>query len=517
MCSPETLASSREAIAAVEAGLAWLATADPASMPASEQADCLQALGRAESRAAAAQAGLLAAFTAARGFETDGQGGPRSWLRFQTRITSAAAAGAAGWMRRLAAHPAVADALAAANISLSWARLVCEWSDQLAVEHRANADQILLGATAGGADIRDLAVLAEEIRRRTAAPDSDSEDDGFADRSLRLDRHYRGAGKLDADLTPQCAAALRAVLDALGKKAGPEDTRAQRQRDHDALEEACRRLIGAGTLPDRAGQPTQIQLQLTLDQLLGLDSTGGGAEALWASHGAAAGPGYDCDAAIAPIVTGTIDHDLLSQLATLLLHPASQPGADSHSQAGARADDAVPGSAMPGSAPPDRMGAARGERAATAARDLILSRATTLLSGPAGLAAQLRRTVLSGPAASISLPLDVGAATDSIPGHLRRAVILRERGHCGFPGGCDIPAAGCQVHHVIPRSEGGRTALSNLGLFCAFHHLILIHRWGWKLSLHTDGTFTATSPDGTRRLRTHSPPRQAALPVPATD
>jgi hypothetical protein len=36
------------------------------------------------------------------------------------------------------------------------------------------------------------------------------------------------------------------VLEALGKRAGPEDLRSKWQRHHDALEEACRRLIGAG-------------------------------------------------------------------------------------------------------------------------------------------------------------------------------------------------------------------------------------------------------------------------------
>jgi hypothetical protein len=35
------------------------------------------------------------------------------------------------------------------------------------------------------------------------------------------------------------------VLEALGKKAGPEDTRTKRQRDHDALAGACRRMIPA--------------------------------------------------------------------------------------------------------------------------------------------------------------------------------------------------------------------------------------------------------------------------------
>jgi hypothetical protein len=48
-------------------------------------------------------------------------------------------------------------------------------------------------------------------------------------------------------------------LESLGGKAGPEDIRTQDQRDHDALEEACRRLLGARCLPDRAGQHAQIR------------------------------------------------------------------------------------------------------------------------------------------------------------------------------------------------------------------------------------------------------------------
>jgi hypothetical protein len=139
---------------------------------------------------------------------------------------------------------------------------------------------------------------------------------------------------------------------------------------------------------------------------------------------------------------------------------------------------------------------------------LILRDAVALLSGPAGLAAWLRTSQLGGPAASMSLPLDVGAATETIPAHLRRAVIARDQ-HCRFPSGCDQPPAACQVHHVIPRSQGGATKLPNLGLFCTFHHLIVIHRWGWTIALNADGTFTATSPDRSRTLHSHSPPAAA--------
>src|SRR5580693_2727158 len=251
-----------EALSAISAGLSCLSTADAASLTAAEQADCLRALEQAGAMHTAARARVLAAFHAQGRCEDDGHGSTRTWLKWQTRITGGAAADAIGWMRRLSAHPAVGDALASAEISESWARRICEWTEKLPGEHRRAADAILLGAAAGGAGLRDLDGLAEEIRERTAGPDAD--DDGFDDRGLRLATTFRGAGKLRGDLTPQCAAALAAVLDALGKRAGPEDRRSKWQRDHDALEEAMRRLIAAGCLPERAGQPTQIQLQLTL-------------------------------------------------------------------------------------------------------------------------------------------------------------------------------------------------------------------------------------------------------------
>ena len=73
-----------------------------------------------------------------------------------------------------------------------------------------------------------------------------------------------------------------------------------------------------------------------------------------------------------------------------------------------------------------------------------------------------------------------------------------------------MPPAACHVHHIIPAAEGGPTRLDNLVLGCAFHHLIAVHKWGWKLVLNADGTKTAFSPDRTRILRSHDPPAAAA-------
>jgi hypothetical protein len=250
-------------------------------------------------------------------------------------------------MRRLAAHPGVAAALAAADISPSWAFQVCKWTEKLPADVRDDADAILLGAADGGADLAGLSGLAREIYERTAPPDPDDvppgEDEGFRDRWLRLDVHFRGAGRIEGDLTPGCAAAVAALLESLGKKAGPEDDRSQGQRHHDALEEASRMLLGTGSLPDVAGQPAQMLVHATLGQLLGLaDGSGlagmGGADgdrrdarldptdvpdAFLAGQAAGDGePGwlataaaahaYACDARIAAVITGHIEPEAVA-------------------------------------------------------------------------------------------------------------------------------------------------------------------------------------------------------------
>jgi len=520
-------ASAAALLADVTDGLCRLASLDMTALTTAEQADCLRAMSRAESQALAARSAMLRAFDDSRGFEDDGAGGSRSWLRWQTQVSTAAAAGAVGWMRRLAVHSAVARALAAGTVSPSWARCICDWSDALGAgdSDRDAADEILLAAARGGAELADLAGLAEEMRRRCAGPDTDAGDDGFRDRSVRLTAYFRGQGQLEGNLTADCTAALRAVLDSLGAKAGPEDLRSPDQRDHDALAEAMRRLIASGCLPGLAGQPATIQLHMTLEQLLGLPGAQH-AMAEWAGHGATAPPGAECDARIIPVVTGHVDPQVLDQLAGELLRPGATPGAEpgvadvpaalARTGTGTTARSAAPHarSAAPDpriaarSAAPDPRIAARSAAPdpSIAAREIVLSRAIRLLSGPCGLAAWLRTTRTTGPVAAVSQPLDVGMPTEVIPPAVRRAIALRDR-HCSFPG-CEQPPPACQVHHIVPRSEGGVTSLGNCVLLCPFHHLIAIHRWGWRLRLNPDATKTATGPDG-RVLHSHSPPAAA--------
>jgi hypothetical protein len=65
--------------------------------------------------------------------------------------------------------------------------------------------------------------------------------------------------------------------------------------------------------------------------------------------------------------------------------------------------------------------------------------------------------------------LDLGRTRRLFTGPVRVALDARDR-HCRT-GGCDIPAAWCEAHHVKqPWARGGRTDLADGILLCPFHH-----------------------------------------------
>jgi hypothetical protein len=183
-----------------------------------------------------------------------------------------------------------------------------------------------------------------------------------------------------------------------------------------------------------------------------------------------------CDALTVPVVTGHADMSVIDKIIEL-----------------------AAGAAGPAALLPE---------ARQAHRYAIARLAVDFLSGPAGLASALRTGLLEYPWSTPSLPLDIGFS-DSIPAHIRRAVTLRDR-HFAWPGGCDRPASASDVHHFRHKSDGGETSVENCGLFCEFHHETCIHRWGWEVILHPDGTREARSPDGRQVIRNHAPPQRHA-------
>src|SRR4029077_920980 len=324
----------------IRAGLGYLAAADAAQLQAAVQAQVLRELEQTDAMAAAARAGFRAAFTAGAGPAGDGDYSAVSWLIHRTGITRGAAVGHSAWAKRVPTHPRVLAALAAGTVSESVGRVICLWTDKLPAEHRDAGDEQLLAAFAGGLGLADLAGLFAEmyVRARGDVPDQDGGRE-FADREVKLATTIGGAGVLHGDLTAECTAAVAAVLDALGAKAGKDDDRTKGQRYHDALQEAMRRLVAANLLPERAGQPVKAWVHISLADLLLLDGDSALQEewtarvrARWSAHrakasetGANDGAWLDgdaakaiaCDAAMAPVVTGDVNVDALEDLVRL--------------------------------------------------------------------------------------------------------------------------------------------------------------------------------------------------------
>ena len=523
-------ASTSEALQMALAGMSYLAAADPTALAAEAQAECLHAFEQLDAVQTAARARILGAFTAGQGYTDDADYSPTSWLIHRTRITKSAARGHLGWARRAVTHPKVLMALAEGTVvSASMARLICAWTDKLPGDCRGRGRHPA-GCRPGRARRDDLAALAAEIYARSLPEPGDDSEPDFEDRQLRVETTFAGAGVITGDLTPECAAVVTAVLESLSAPMGAEDTRTREQRYHDALEEAMRRLVTAGLLPERAGQPVKVWVHISLAELLALDDGSVLAgewiaelAARWAASRAAAsdGEGGDgaawlsgqaaravaCDAILAPVVTGDVDPGALDHLVRLcvelgkLEHGTSAAGGDGTGPAAGDGDG--DGEAGPRPVKPQLSGSP----SYASLRRAIIGQAVALLSGPGGLASFLRTRQLGARLAGPSLPLDIGYAA-SIPPGIRNAVILRDR-RCRWPGGCNQPAAACQVHHVRHLANGGPTSLADCVLLCSFHHQVVIHRWGWTLVLNRDGTTTAWNPDRTKILQSHGPPARA--------
>jgi hypothetical protein len=542
----------------LEVAAGFLAAADMTRLATRTQARALRVFEQNDALETAARTWVLGAFAAGQGYLDDADHSPRAWLVHKTRVTKGAAAGHVAWVRRFAAHPLVGMDLSAGVISQSFARTICGWTDRLPADCREPADEILLAAARARADLADLARLAEEIYTRSLlGPDLHPGLD-FEDRGIRLESTLDGAGIVTGDLTPECAAVVRTVLDALSAPHGAEDTRTRAQRYHDALAEAMTRLVAAGMVPERAGQPSKVLAHLSLKDLIDLDAGSGllwewaaRVRQQWAGHRAAAAitpgdggawlegenaAGFACDASVTPIVFGAVDptglDDLMRLCVQLAGHGPFCRGTDSGDHRDPDSGDNGPAAGSPavpdprpapeppaapeapaepeapagaGQVPADvagpRVPSYRGREALAMA---IIGKAVALVSGPGGLASFLRRHEFDGKLAGPSLPLDVGISRD-IPAGIRAAVIARDQ-HCQWPGGCEQPACASQVHHITHQAHGGHTSVKDCKLYCWFHHQVMIHKMGWKITAHPDGTTTATSPDGTRLLHSHGPP-----------
>jgi hypothetical protein len=493
---PATVA---DALRMADAALSYLRDPGAASLLPAELGGVLESVGVLTGKLGAAKAAILNRFDAERAYTCDGHGSATAWLKDRGRMTGQAAAAEVRQMRQFGAHPVIEMAVATGEVSQSWAAKLAEWTGRLPEAWRHDVDKLLADTAAAGARLEDLAVVARaayEKWRQQCDPDG-GDDDEFDDRYLKLGTTIDNAGRVNGNLTPECTAALQAVLDSLGKKAGPEDERTEAQRYHDALQLACELLLRARLVPNRAGADTRVDAVIDLARLLRLPGASELHEAWLAALAGEHGylDGLDagvaaCDAIVTPVVTGHPDLAVVDQMIDVIIAHLNGPSAD---DASSSASDRIQ---------------ALSPQARQALRYAIARLAVDLVAGPGRLASLLREGLLDAPYNSRPIILDIGVSA-SIPGYLRRAIQLRAR-HCEWPG-CGKPPAYCDVHHLRHQAAGGETSVRNCVLLCQFHHDTCIHRWNWRLALHPDGTTTAYGPRG-QVLHSHGPPGGSGPP-----
>src|SRR5215469_16432771 len=411
MCgtADEPPGSAGEALRLAAAALDYLNSPAADDLPAAATGEVLAALEVLRAKLTAARACSLRRFDAAGAHDADGYATPAAWRAARAKLARGDARAAVRQMRQLTARPHLEQSMAAGVITESWTTQLIRWTKDLPADLREGTDQILAGAAAAGASLDDLAAIAAYAIEQWRASHPDPDEDGFDERYVQVGTTFGGAGVIRGDLTPECAAAVEAVLEALGKKHGPEDHRSEGQRFHDALQLGCELLIRAKMVPDRAGADTQVSVHIPLSWLREMP---GASELEQAWINAQLGdPGYltgkdaeaaACDALTVPVVTGHADMHVIDQIIDL---------------APAAGDDGRP--ERPRSRP-------LSPAAWQALRHAIARLAVEFVSGPNGLAAALRTGLLQAPYNTPSLPLDIGYS-DSIPASIRRAVRLRDK------------------------------------------------------------------------------------------
>jgi len=236
-----TFDGAADALRIVGAALDYVSSTGGADPGGAADGDLLIAMGKVQAKLTAAHAAALRRFDGADAHDADGYGSSSAWLAAKGGMSKKAARASVRRMRQLTERPLLDAALAAGGITESLGFTIAGWTRKLPADMRLETDRILLEAAAAGASLDDLATIAGcAIERwRQQQPDPDTQDDGFDDRTVQLGTTFGGAAVIRGDLTPECATAVRAVLEALGKKHGPEDARTEGQCFHDALQLAC--------------------------------------------------------------------------------------------------------------------------------------------------------------------------------------------------------------------------------------------------------------------------------------
>ena len=288
----------------VRAGLGYLAAADAAQLPAATQAECLRELE--QTTRSRPRRGPRSWRRSPPGRGTRGRGySAVSWLMHRTGITRGAAVGTppgpSGWPRtpgwwrrwppgrcRSRRGGGSACGPASCRRSTGTRRTSSCWPPR----PRAGA---------GGPGVAGRG----DVRAGPRRPAGSGPGPGLRRPRLKLATTIGGAGVVHGDLTPECAAAVAAVLDALSAPAGKEDDRTRASGTTTRWPRRCAgcrgrpaagagRAAGQGLGAHLAGRPAAARRRLRPARAVDRAGPGpvGGAPRAASETGAATGPGW---------------------------------------------------------------------------------------------------------------------------------------------------------------------------------------------------------------------------------
>ena len=189
-----------------------------------------------------------------------------SWAARQCQMSKTAAADRLCVGEQLESMPHVADALASGKIGFQAASTICHLQERVG-SIGARIDEEMWIDNARRFSIKDLRDIAARTWHAVDPAGFDGKVAEDHERRQLFISETGGMYRLDAWLTLEGGAAVKAVIDSLSKPLGPDDRRSPKQRRADALSEAMHHALGAGTLPRRNGVRPHISVSTTVEGL----------------------------------------------------------------------------------------------------------------------------------------------------------------------------------------------------------------------------------------------------------
>jgi hypothetical protein len=479
----------------------------------------------------------LAAFDREGGWAVDGQLSCAAWLMWRAGMGRATAFERVRVARELEVRPVLAEALAEGRVSYCAVRAMLR-----AVGASAGVDRALVAVAEAGS-VADVELAVRSFRLH--ADQERRPEDRVASRGVRVRRLGEGMVRVEAVLTEVEGAELEAVL------------RAMLERETATADDTGGGDGPAGDESARADGPADPAEEADpADPVPGEPAGAGGDGTFWAGERWGGEPGdesarADCPAdpdsdrtedgqpvdesarADCPADPGDRGHDTTrggepeNESARADWPGATESPGDTAAPAGPVVDDPVG---------PDRQQRSWPEMRADALMTTVRSALGSLPAAGADrytvhVVIEHDRACLlgTGPLPDHhwqQIACDCGTVThhhdpDGRPLTLgrkqrtwtiaqRRAITVRDNGHCRWPGCTNTHV---DIHHLRPWSHGGTTDTTNGILLCPGHHT-RIHQ-GFAATGQADGRLDFTRPDGTPLGTTTTHPATPRLPLAA--